>query len=224
MKSTAAFLIAVLIFPIVSLSQEDISTNQPPPAREMSVALFNHHDFAGWTFFMKGKADPRNTWSITNEVIRCTGRPAGYLRTTQIYSNYFLTVEWRFVKVTPNADNSGILINIQPPDKIWPESIQVQGRHGRQGDLLLMAGAESKEHRGKNANTPIPIRGNSVERPIGQWNKIEVINNRNKVSVFVNGRFLNEITDCSPNSGYIGIQSEGGEMEIRTIAYTPLQY
>jgi hypothetical protein len=190
----------------------------------MSVALFNHKDLSGWTLVMPEKPDPTKTWTVTNGVIHCTGHPAGYLRTSQVYSNYFLTVEWRFVKVAPKADNSGILINIQPPDKVWPKCIQVQGRHGRQGDLFLMAGAECKEHQGKDANTPLPIRGNSVERSVGAWNKVEVINIHRKISVFVNGRFLNEATGCNLDSGFIGIQSEGGEIEIRTIAYTPLQY
>jgi hypothetical protein len=223
MKFKAAILFLALTLPALGHAQENVSTNQLP-TREMSVALFNHKDFTGWTFCMNGHADALKTWSVTNNVIHCTGKPIGYLRTTQVYSNYFLTVEWRFVKVAPKADNSGILINIQPPDKVWPKCVQVQGKHGRQGDLFLMAGTESKEHRGKDANTPVPFLGNSVERPVGDWNKIEVINNHNKVSVFVNGRFLNEITECTVSSGYIGIQSEGGDMEIRTIAYTPLPY
>lgn len=219
---TALALLALALSAAVH-AQENSATNQWP-TREMSVALFNHHDFSGWTFCMSHQADPFKTWSVTNGVIHCTGAPAGYLRTTSVYSNYFLTVEWRFVKIAPRADNTGILINIQPPDKVWPQCVQVQGKHDRMGDLFLMAGAESKEHRGMDANTPLPLIGNSVERPVGDWNKVEVINLHNKVTVFVNGRFLNETTECSLSSGYIGIQSEGGDIDIRTIAYTPLKY
>jgi hypothetical protein len=35
---------------------------------------------------------------------------------------------------------------------------------------------------------------------------------------------VNEITECTLDAGYIGIQSEGGEIEIRSIDYTPLKY
>ena len=204
---------------------QDAVPDQPPvPPHEMSVALFNQKDFSGWTFVTKNHADPSQTWSVTNGVIHCTGRPAGYLRTTQVYSNYFLTVEWRFVKITPQADNTGILVHIQPRDQVWPQCVRVQGKHGRQGDLFLMAGAEAKEHKGMNANTPVPLRGDSVEVPVGEWNKFETICIHHKVESFMNSQFVNEITECTLNSGYIGIQSAGGEIEIRSIVYTPLKY
>ena len=222
-KTTLAIFLLTLTCVAASLAQEE-STNLPPEAHEMSVSLFNHKDFSGWTFVMRNNADPLKTWMVTNDVIKCTGAANGYIRTTQVYSNYFLTVEWRFVKVAPKADNTGILINIQSPDKVWPMCIQIQGKHDRMGDLFLMAGAESKEHKGKPANTPLPIMGNSVERPVGEWNKVEIISIHNKVSVFVNGRFLNETTECTVNSGYIGFQSEGADFEIRTVAYCPLKY
>ena len=190
----------------------------------MSMALFNGHDLSGFTFCQHDQADPHATWWVTNGVIHCTGKPTGYLRTTQTYSNYFLTVEWRFVKVAPKADNTGILVHIQSPDKVWPQCIQVQGKSGRQGDIFLMEGAEAKEHLGKDKNTPVPLRGDSAEHKVGEWNKAETICIHGKVESFINGRFLNEVTECTLNSGYIGIQSEGGEIEIRSIIYSPLKY
>ena len=45
-----------------------------------------------------------------------------------------------------------------------------------------------------------------------------------KVESFINGKFMNEISECTLNSGYIGIQSEGGDIEIRSIDYCPLKY
>jgi len=218
------FIAAFLLVATVGLAQDNDLTNSLPRAREMSVALFNQKDFSGWTFCMKDNADPKATWTVTNGVIHCTGKPTGYLRTTQVYSNYFLTVEWRFVKIAPKADNTGILVNMQLPDKVWPMCVQVQGKHDRQGDLFLMAGAESKEHKGKDANTPVPLRGDSVEKPVGEWNKAETICIRNQVESFINGKFVNEISECTVPSGFIGIQSEGADFEIRSIYFSPLKY
>ncbi len=192
--------------------------------RETQIALFNGTDFSGWTFCMKDHAEPTNTWSIVNGVIHCSGKPIGYLRTTQTYSNYFLTVEWRFVKIAPKADNTGILVHLQPPDKIWPQCYQVQGKHDRHGDLFCMEGAEAKEHKGMDKNTPVAFRGLSHENPVGQWNTAETICNHGKVVSFINGFFVNEITECTLNDGAIGIQSEGGDIEIRAIYYSPLKY
>jgi hypothetical protein len=221
MKSIAAFFLLTATF---VLAQDSDLTYPPERIHEMSVALFNQKDFTGWTFCMKDNANPLKTWNVTNGLIHCTGKPTGYLRTTQVYSNYFLTVVWRFVKIAPQADNTGILVHIQPGDKVWPQCVQVQGKHGRQGDLFLMEGAEAKEHKGKNKNTPVPLQGDPVEVPVGEWNKAETICVNGKVESFMNSKFVNEITECTINSGYIGIQSEGGEIEIRSIDYCPLKY
>ena len=221
-------LIAVILLLTLAGAEPSPAQDQdlvyPPGPRAMSVALFNQKDFTGWTFCMKDHADPGKTWSVTNGVIHCTGQPTGYLRTTQVYSNYFLTVVWRFVKVAPKADNTGILVHMQRPDKVWPQCIQVQGKHDHQGDLFLMEGAEAKEHRSLDKNTPVPLRGDSVEAPVGEWNKAETICIHNKVESFQNGKFVNEVTECTIDSGYIGIQSEGGDIEIRSIDFTPLKY
>jgi hypothetical protein len=226
MKSiTAVFLLTLMTaIPIPGRAQDEENTDLPTRPREMSVLLFNQKDFTGWTFCSRGTNDPLQTWSVTNGLIHCTGKASGYLRTTQVYSNYFLTVEWRFVKIAPKADNTGILVHIQPGDKVWPPCVQVQGKHTRQGDLFVMADAECKEHKGKDANTPILRRGDVVEAPIGEWNKAETICVNGKVSSFINSKFVNEITECTLNSGYIGFQSEGAEFEIRSVVYTPLKY
>lgn len=208
----------------IGLAQDSNLDEPTKRTREMSVPLFNGKDFSGFTFCMRNDAEPKATWNVTNSVIHCTGKPGGYLRSSQVFSNYFLTVEWRFDKVAPKADNAGILVHIQSPDQVWPRCVQVQGKHTRQGDLFLMGGAESKEHKGKDANTPILRRGESVENPVGEWNKAEVICLHGKVEVFINGKFVNETTGCTLDAGYIGFQSEGAEFEIRSIIFSPLKY
>ena len=184
--------------------------------------LFNGRDFSGWTFAIKGDADPLATWSVTNGVIHCTGKPIGYLRSVTPYQDYVLTVEWRFLKVAPKADNTGVLVQMQLPDKVWPECVQVQGKHTRQGDLFLMMGAESKEHRGMDANTPLPLRGGSNEHPIGEWDTVRTVCAGSTVTAYVNDRLMNETTECTVTNGFIGIQSEGGDIEIRRMALDPL--
>ena len=186
------------------------------------VELFNGRDFSGWTFCLKGGADPLATWSVTNGVIHCTGKPVGYLRSVGAYQNYVLTVVWRFVQVAPKADNTGVLVHMQLPDKVWPKCVQVQGKHSRQGDLFLMAGAESQEHRGMDANTPLPLRGESNEHPVGEWDTVRTVCAAGTVTAYVNDRLMNTTTGCTVTNGFIGIQSEGGEIEIRRLALDPL--
>src|ERR1041385_4409902 len=125
------------------------------------VELFNGKDLSGWTFFMRDNADPKETWSVADGVMKCTGKPTSYVRTEKSYRDYKLTAEWRFVKIAPKADNGGIMVHMQLPDKLWPPCIQCQGKHDAVGDLFMMGGAESKEHRGMDANTPMVKKGDS---------------------------------------------------------------
>jgi hypothetical protein len=195
--------------------------NTDSPTNELE--LFNGTNFGGFTFCMKDNADPMKTWSISNGVIHCTGAAVGYLRTTQSYSNFIMTVEWRFVKVAPKADNTGIMVHMQLPDQVWPMCIQNQGKSSRQGDLFVMAGAECKEHLalGKDANTPVALRGEPNERPVGEWNTNVTVCAANTIKAIINGKLLNEITECTVSSGFVGIQSEGAIFEVRKIAVKP---
>ena len=212
---TAIFLFSAVIF----CRAQDVITPAAP------YELFNGKNFDGFTFCMKNDADPMATWSVTNGLIHCTGTPAGYLRTTQAYSNCVITVIWRFVKVAPKKDNTGVLVYMQLPDKVWPVCVQNQGKSGRQGDLFVMGGAECKEHLalGKDANTPVALKGNPNENAIGEWNTNVTVCAGNDVKAIINGKQLNEITECTISSGYIGIQSEGGDIEISKMFVEPLK-
>ena len=217
MKATAiSFCVAVTLAQIVCA--QDVIT---PTSH---VELFNGTNFDGLTFCMRNDADPMQTWEVTNGVIHCNGSAIGYLRTKQGYSNYVVTVEWRFRKVTPKANNTGVLVHMQLPDTVWPMCVQNQGKSGRQGDLFVMAGAECKEHLalGKDANTPVPLRGVSNENPVGQWDTNETICADNIVIAIINHKLLNEITECTVSSGFVGFQSEGADFEIRRIYLEPL--
>ena len=189
-----------------------------------SVELFNGTNFDGFTFCMKNFADPAATWSITNGVIHCTGSPSGYLRSNQSFSNDVVTVVWRFVKVSPKKDNTGVLVYIQSPDKVWPVCVQNQGKSGRQGDFFVMSGAECREHLAlhKDANTPVAFHGPANENAIGAWNTNVTVCAGNDVKAVINGKPMNEITGCTLSSGAIGIQSEGAEIEIKSIFVGPL--
>lgn len=183
--------------------------------------LFNGKDFTGWKFVMRGNTEPSKTWAVTNGVIHCTGQPYGYARTEKTYANYKLTAEWRFVTVAPKADNSGIFVNITPPDKVWPACVEAQGQHHRQGDLHMNGGATAKGHETadtKNADAQSP----SNEKPVGEWNTFVIECSGDSVKLWTNGKWMNEVTGSSVTSGAIGIQSEGGEIEVRKIFVEPL--
>ena len=226
MKNAIAVLLSATVLTSLFLLTGCRTATPPPPASNTTptVELFNGTNLDGWTFCMKNNADPALTWSVSNGVIHCTGQPAGYARTTQTYQNYQLTVIWRFVKVTPRADNSGFLVHTQLPDKVWPVCVQVQGLYQHQGDVILMGGVSADGYPpvGKKSLL-VPQMSPQNENPAGEWNTNDIICNGNAIGVFVNGKPLNQITGCSLSSGYIGIQSEGGDIEVRRLLLEPLK-
>ena len=60
------------------------------------------------------------------------------------------------------------------------------------------------------------------EKPIGEWNKVEVVCNGDKAEFFFNGMKTGEYWDLSPSYGRIQLQSEGFGIEYRNIVLRPL--
>jgi hypothetical protein len=224
MKSLNGFFGAVASVFLAFASGEVLATETVEPVTPTGrIDLFNGKDFSGWTFCMTSNSEPSKTWSATNGIIHCTGRPHGYARTAQSYRDYRLTVEWRFVKVTPRADNSGIFVHVQPPDKVWPKGIECQGQNQHQGDLILLNGAAFKGYEPPAIYRIVPSPEPPHEKPAGEWNTYEILAAGDHLKVYVNGKLMNEASECSLSSGSIAIQSEGGEIEVRKIYLEPVK-
>ena len=58
---------------------------------------------------------------------------------------------------------------------------------------------------------------NDVERPVGQWNRIECYAIGNDLLIYVNGKLVNRVCNVKPQKGKIQIQSEGAEIFIRKV-------
>jgi hypothetical protein len=192
-------------------------------SKTAAIELFNGKNFNGWTFCMRDNADPMQTWSVSDGVMHCTGQPYGYARTKKSFHDYRLTCIWRFVRVAPHADNSGIFIHIQPADVVWPECIECQGWYQHQGDIMLHAGVGADGYPAQKKTINVPQMGPSNENPVGEWNTNQIICEGNTLGLSVNGRVMNTITGCNLSSGYIGIQSEGGDIEIRELTLERLE-
>jgi hypothetical protein len=221
MKSLASISFAIIFFIALFVLA---GCKTASPQKPCGVELFNGKNFDGWTFFMKNNADPMETWSVGGGVMRCSGNPFGYARTTATYHDYQLTCVWRFAKLDPNpkVNNSGILIHIVPPDVVFPECVQAQGLYQHQGDLILEDGAGADGYPVGKKNVTIPQMGPQNENPAGEWNTNEIVCQGSNVKLFVNGKAMNQITGGNLSSGYIGIQSEGGDIEIRHLTLEPL--
>ncbi|MEX2043766.1 MAG: DUF1080 domain-containing protein [Opitutus sp.] len=62
-----------------------------------------------------------------------------------------------------------------------------------------------------------------VEKPVGGWNRIEVICDGGNLVYFLNGGKIVELQDCSVTEGKLLFQSEGAELYFRKIELHPLR-
>ncbi len=61
-----------------------------------------------------------------------------------------------------------------------------------------------------------------VEKPAGEWNRLESIASGSEITIILNGTVVNHATDSRPHKGRIQIQSEGAEVFIRRVDLTPI--
>ena len=64
--------------------------------------------------------------------------------------------------------------------------------------------------------------GKDVEKPTGEWNRMEIVAKGDKVSITVNGVLVNEAFNVVPSRGRIQLQSEGAEIFFRKVELEPL--
>lgn len=213
----------VIVAMLVALAPAPEKKSEPIVPKE-KVVLWNGKDFTGWKLFVPdSKHDVTKTWSIKNGVIRCEGRPAGYMRTEKDYASYLFHVEWRWPE---RGGNSGVLVHMSGADKVWPKSLECQLASGNAGDFWLIGGVENKEHakKGKRARgRRVAKLKKSSEKPLGQWNAYDIICKDDWVVVLVNGVLQNVGSKCSVTSGKICLQSEGTPIEFRNIYIEPLE-
>lgn len=78
--------------------------------------------------------------------------------------------------------------------------------------------------RSPNWEDTLGFRGeNDVEKPVGEWNTLEVKVDGGAITTFLNGVKVNGSVASVPDSGQIQIQSEGAELFVRRVELLPLK-
>jgi hypothetical protein len=188
------------------------------------IALFNGKNLDGWDYHLKDKSVPmEKVWSVNDGLLLCTGRPPGYIFTKKNdFENYVLNVEWRW---PGKGGNNGVLVHVSTPEEldVWPKSLEVQLGSGNAGDFWIIGtkiDVENVEQR-RQDRRHINLTDDS-EKPLGEWNAMEVTCRGDEVIVKVNGDLVNHATKCSETKGSIALQSEGTPIEFRKVELRPL--
>ncbi len=192
--------------------------------------LFNGKDLSGWVLVNT----PTQTWSVQDEMLVCTGKPIGEIRTEKMYQNFILEVEWRHM--VPGG-NAGIFVwadDITAKGVPFHRSVEVQvlenayGQspgHTTHGDIFPIHGATLTPVNGRGGSRAFPSEERS--KPSPEWNHYRIECHDGNISLAVNGKVVTQGSDASPRQGYICIESEGGvvhyrNMKIRELPDSPV--
>ena len=198
--------------------------------------LFNGKNLAGWHVdvpALDSTPRGRNPFLVRNGMLVSLGEPQGHIITDSSYRNYRLEVEYRF---PGKPGNSGVLVHASTPRalyKMFPKSIEVQMESGNAGDFWCILEdirvPDMERRRGPRAKWGttegkerriVNLTDNS-EKPVGQWNTMVIEAIGRSIKVWVNGDLVNDGSDATADHGQIALQSEGSEVEFRTITLTP---
>ncbi len=187
------------------------------------IALFNGKDLSGWTFYLRDEgAKMEDVWSVSDGVLHCKGQPVGYIRTTEKYTSFVLTVEWRW-PADSRPGNSGVLVRVLEPDKVWPKCVEAQLMHQHAGDIFTIGGFPLTGDADRSRGRYTAKAHESNEKPQGEWNVYEITLRGEELTLKVNGVVQNEAKGVEVVPGYIALQSEGAPIEFRRVELTPLE-
>ncbi|MFO1461624.1 MAG: DUF1080 domain-containing protein [Verrucomicrobiota bacterium] len=179
-----------------------------------------------------------NTWTWSNGIIRCTGKPVGVLRTHQVLTNLELVVEWRHLQ---SGGNSGVFLwasaksihELEQGKGRLPEGIEVQVLdHGytaqyerdsgkkadwftTHGDVFPTGSATMKPFAPVAPDGRRSFPRKNLSRGVNEWNHYYVRAINGEVRLWVNGEEVSGGSGCNPAFGYLCLESEGAPVEFR---------
>jgi hypothetical protein len=195
-------------------------------------SLFNGTDLAGWHMDvpeLDKNPDGKKPFVVRDGMLVSLGRPGGHLLSDEEFSNYRLTVEYRFAA---KPGNCGVLVHASKPRALYemfPQSVEVQMESGNAGDFWCIREditvPEMEERRGpkerwgtdSNKLRRIKNLTDDSEKPPGEWNTMVVECVGDEVKVWVNGTLVNHGSGATATKGKIALQAEGSEVEFRKV-------
>lgn len=208
------------------------------PRQDGPRSLFNGRDLQGWHSDVPeadGKADSAPSFIVRDGLLVSMGVPEGHLITDEVFRDYSLLVEYRFAG---EAGNCGVLVHASTPRRLYgmfPQSIECQLHSGNAGDFWCIgediAVPNMEARRGPPANWGVDgdkarrIRNltDGSEKPVGEWNTMEIECRGDTITIRVNGDLVNQGGRCTAEAGQIALQAEGVPVEFRKLELTPLR-
>jgi serine/threonine protein kinase len=202
---------------------EEIGNKEPVP--QGFTSLFNGRDLTGWEVNQGGQLA---LWGATNGVLHANGGGGGWLMTEKDYQDFQLRLDFKL----PEKGNSGVALRSSMiGNPATDAGIEIQLRD----ELLHLRkwkGMKSDLFTGSIWGIVPPSR--RATKPIGEWNKMQIVAQGRRVRVQLNGV---DIVDANLDDhrdklakhpgilrtkGRIGLQSSEGRVEFRNIVVKEL--
>lgn len=188
---TIAFAIATLFAACGQSRQkqtfDDILPSIPASADSGWISLFDGKSLKGWHTY--GDTTAGSAWNVDSGAIHLQrGAKNGYqtkgggdIVTDSAFSNFDFKVSWKVGKKA----NSGIMFYVQDDKKKYPETWNT-GPESQVLDIDSNEDAHSFKHQVADLYDLIPCQTHPG-KPWWQWNNVEIISNKGKLSIILNG-------------------------------------
>jgi hypothetical protein len=188
--------------------------------------LFNGRDLSGMKFVLGpscvaapegcAKDVPGDVLRVENGEIRCECHVHGYFYWDRPYKDFTFRYEQKFDRPAgwdPTDPlyfgGTGVLLFIQPPHRVWPRSLEIEGRYYDLGEPFAIGGKGKVTY---DHGTRL-----RVGRPVGEWDAIEIVSRNGTVTTSINGTVVSTFSEHDYPAGAIGIQTEGAPTWWRNI-------
>ncbi len=189
-------------------------------AAEGFYPLFNGKDLDGWWI----RGENKHAFEVQEGTLVVTGEGGGdWIFTTRVYENFVLRLEYRSVD---GIGNSGVAIRATKDGSPTYSGMEIQ---------VIQPGWETPWQRaGALYATVAPAV--EADKPMGEWNRVEVLCDGPRIRTTMNGQELYDIktTDYTEEKdwqkplvdrakvGHIALQDYGDHVEFRNVRIKPL--
>lgn len=234
MRTLSFYLVAALLASCSTPKQTGMQTSETNnAAADGWISLFDGKTTAGWHTY--NKTGIGNAWKVQDGALffdaaaRKGGAQGGDIVTDEEFDNFHLQLEW---KISPNGNSGVIFYSKEDPQygAMWhtgPE-LQVLDNNGHPD-------AKINKHRAGDLYDLITSK--EAVKPVGEWNKAEIVANGGKLDFYLNGQQTLSTTMWDDNwrqmiagskfkdmpafgtvrKGRIGLQDHGDDVWFRNI-------
>src|SRR5437773_5147887 len=176
-------------------------------------ALTRKESADGWMLLFDGKSlngwEPHvgGDWKVEDGALVCPGTTAGWLGTSESFSNYVLKLEFRGAEKV----NSGVFLRSQKEGQPHITGYELQ--------------IWDYQPAGYNTGSLVgSVKASPTKMLPGQWNRYEIKADGDHFVIVLNGKTLLDAHDSKHAAGVIGFQCQkNNRIEFRAIKLLPIQ-